>query len=382
MEGNRVAKWLWKTLSAVMARHIGGSVRPEGEDSMTRRLFMTGVLAVVIAIGPSLGQAFAQEKAKGSKTPASADAGRTYVPPRTPWGDPDLQGTFTNKYEHQTPLERPAGFEGRRVEDISGTELAAILTKRNQQVLDRAAGVGPLEFRDSLEVTKASRAWLIVDPPDGKIPPLAPIDGRRNPSGEAPLDVVNARARSGSSFGNGPFDSPEDFSLFDRCITRGLPGSMIPFIHGNSYQIVQAPGHVSITYEIMHEARIIPTTARPALGGAIRQYLGESRGRWEGHTLVVETTNFNQRSTYRNANAATLRLVERFTRTAPDRIEWAVTIDDPMTWTKSWTFAMPLTMNEREPVLEFACHEGNYALRHILSAARAAERASEAAKKP
>jgi hypothetical protein len=157
------------------------------------------------------------------------------------------------------------------------------------------------------------RRWLIVDPPDGKIPPLAPIDGRRNPPGEV---------------------------------------------------------------------RVIPLDGRSHVGKSIRLDMGDARGHWEGNTLVVETTNFNQRSTYRNANAATLRLVERFTRTAPDRIEWAVTIDDPMTWTKSWTFAMPLTMNEREPVLEFACHEGNYALRHILSAARAAERASEAAKKP
>jgi len=208
-----------------------------------------------------------------------------------------------------------------------------------------------------------------------------PAQGRGTVPGEAPLDVVNARARNASSFGNGPFDSPEDFSLFDRCITRGLPGSMIPFIHGNSYQIVQAPGLVSITYEIMHEARVIPLDGRAHVGKAIRLDMGDARGHWEGDTLVVETRNFNPRSAYRNANAATLRLVERFTRTAPDRIEWAVTVDDSMTWTRPWTFAMPLTMNESEPVLEFACHEGNYAIRNILSAARSAER-GEAVKKP
>ena len=354
----------------------------ESEKDVTRRLLAIGVLAVVIAVSPWQREAFGQEQAKGAKAVAAATAvaRRNYVPPRTPWGDPDLQGTYTNKYEHQTPFERPAEFEGRRVQDVSGAELDTILAKRNQQVLERAAGVGPLEFRDSLDVTKASRAWLIIDPPDGKIPPLVPAEHRPN-LGEAPLDVVNARSRTRSSFGNGPFDSPEDFSLFDRCITRGLPGSMIPFIHGNSYEIVQSPGQVSITYEIMHEARVIPLDGRPHVGKTVRLDMGDARGHWEGNTLVIETTNFNQRSTYRNANAATLRLVERFTRTATDRIEWAVTVDDPTTWTKPWTFAMPLTMNEREPVLEFACHEGNYAIRNILSAARAAERA-EAAKQP
>ncbi len=346
---------------------------------MTRRLLTIAVFVVVIAVSPWRREAFGQGQPKGPKAAAPVNAGANYVPPRTAWGEPDLQGTYTNKYEHQTPFERPPEFAGRRVQDVSGAELAAVLARRDQQVLERAAGVGPLEFRDSLEVTKASRAWLIIDPPDGKIPRLIAAGRQANSSGNAPLDVVNAQPRTRSSFGNGPFDSVEDFSLFDRCITRGLPGSMIPFIHGNSYQIVQAPGQVSITYEIMHEARVIPLDGRPHVAKTIRLDMGDPRGHWEGNTLVIETTNFNQRSTYRNANAATLRLVERFTRTAPDRIEWAVTVDDPMTWTTPWTFAMPLTMNEREPVLEFACHEGNYAIRNILSAARAAERA-EAAK--
>ena len=172
---------------------------------MTRRLLTIGAFAVVIAVSPGQRQAFGQEHPRPPKTAATGDAGKNYVPPRTPWGDPDLQGTYTNKYEHQTPFERPPEFEGRRVEDVSGAELAAVLAKRNEQVLARAAGVGPPEFRDSLEVTKASRAWLVVDPPDGKIPPLVPAQGRGTVPGEAPLDVVNARARNASSFGNGPF---------------------------------------------------------------------------------------------------------------------------------------------------------------------------------
>ena len=333
---------------------------------MTRQLFTRGALAMGIAVTLwSAGVA-------GQAPPKPA--GRSYVPPRTPWGDPDLQGNFTNKFEQSTPFERPPEFEGRRHEDLTPKELADILQKRQQQVLDRAPGVGPLQFRDILEVTKGSRAWLVVDPADGKIPPMTREAQRRIAPYDVALDLVNARPRTRSSFGNGPFDGPEDFSLFDRCITRGLPGSMIPFIHGNSYQIVQAPGYVAIRYEIMHETRVIPLDGRPHVGKAVHLDMGDARGHWEGSSLIVETTNFENRSVYRDANAATLRLIERFTPSAAGRIEWAVTVDDPMTWTRPWTFAMPLTMDNREPVMEFACHEGNYAVPNILSGARAGER--------
>jgi hypothetical protein len=148
---------------------------------------------------------------------------------------------------------------------------------------------------------------------------------------------------------------------------------MMPHILGNSYQIVQAPGLVAIRYELVHDVRVIPLDERAHASRAIDFEMGDARGHWEGSSLVVETTNFKDRSTYRNANAATFRLLERFTPTAPGRLEWAVTIDDPTTWVRPWTFAMPLTMNDAEPVLEFACHEGNYALPHILSGSRAQE---------
>ena len=331
---------------------------------MTKRLFAIGGLAIALAAV--------------SSSDGSAQA-RRYTAPRTPWGDPDLQGTYTNKYEQSTPLERPEEFVGRRVEDVKGAELARLLEKRNDQVLSRPAGVGPMQFRDPLDVTKGSRAWLIVDPPDGKMPPMTPEAVRRLGQPDPTLDtgingVVNMRIRTGGSFSDGPFDGQEDFTLWERCVTRGLPGAMMPHILGNSYQVIQTPGFVVIRYELIHDARIIPVDGRPHLTKHLRNELGDARGRWEGDSLVVETTNFKDRSTYRNANAATLRLVERFTRTAADRIEWAVTVDDPATWTRRWTFTMPLTMNEREPVLEFACHEGNYAVPNILSAARSAER--------
>jgi len=149
---------------------------------------------------------------------------------------------------------------------------------------------------------------------------------------------------------------------------------MIPGVYGNSYRILQGPGWVGIIYEMVHEARVIRLDGRPHIGKAIRLDMGDARGRWEGDTLIVETTNFRARSAYRNANPDTLRLVERFTRAAADRIEWSVTVDDPSTWTRPWTFAVPLTVNDREPVYEYACHEGNYGLHNILSAARGIER--------
>jgi hypothetical protein len=237
-----------------------------------------------------------------------------YQSPRTPWGDPDLQGNYTNKNEQSTPLERPGEFDGRRLDDVKGAELAALLAKREQQVLARAEGVGPNQFRDALDVTRGSRAWLIVDPPDGRMPAMTPEALRRIGPPDISLDsgiggILNHRRGGIGSFGEGPFDGLEDFTLWDRCITRGLPGAMMPYIHGNSYQIVQARGIVAIRYEFVHDARIIPLDGRPHLSQRLQLELGDARGRWDGDTLVVETTNFKNRSTYRNANAATLRLI-------------------------------------------------------------------------
>ena len=311
---------------------------------MSRRLVFLGVVALLAAVGlPAAGT-------------GAQDVHRPYTPPRTPWGDPDLQGTYTNKYEQSTPLERPAQFAGRRVEEVAGAELAAVLENRNTQVINRAAGVGSFEFRDPLEVTKGSRAWLIVDPPDGKIPPLTAAARQRIGPPDLFQDtgiqgIVNARQRTPSSFDDRAFDSLDDLGLWDRCITRGLPGAMMPHILGNSYEIVQAPGIVSIRYELIHDTRIIPLDGRPHTSKAIDFELGDARGHWDGNALVVETTHFKDRSTYRNASAATLRLVERFTPTSAERMEWTVTIDDPSTWTRPWTFSMPLTRNDAEPVL-------------------------------
>ncbi|MGH9236529.1 MAG: hypothetical protein ACRD3G_00695 [Vicinamibacterales bacterium] len=307
-----------------------------------------------------------------AQRPNSAAGG--WTPPRTPWGDPDLQGNYTNKYETSTPFERPKEFEGRRMEDITAAELAAAVARRQEDTLARAKYFGgdpegrignSAEFRDIYEIAKGSRPWFVIDPLDGRIPPIRPEARAR----------IAAAPRSGS-FGNGPFNSHEDFSLWDRCITRGLPGSMLPGQYGNSYHIVQSPGVVAIRYEMVHDTRVIPIGDSPRAGSQIRSDMGVARGRWEGNTLVVETTNFKGRSAYRNANPDTLKLIERFTRVAPDKIEWTVTVDDPTTWSRPWTFTIPLTMNDQEAVLEYACHEGNQAIRNILSAARTAESGS------
>jgi hypothetical protein len=296
------------------------------------------------------------------------EGGGAYVAPRTPWGDPDLQGNYTNTYENGTPLERPAEFEGRSLEEVRGEELAALRRQIERRTV--AAFEGPIHgpdhwWQDNLSLERGSQAWFVIDPPDGRIPALTPGAQARN--------AERAAARRAS--GRGPADSFTDRSLYDRCITRGMPGSMMPAIYGNSYDIVQGPGFVVIRYEMIHEARVIPLDRRPRLGSGIELDMGDARGRWEGDTLVVETTHFKERSVYRNADPKTLRVIERFTPVSPEQLRWTVTIDDPSTWVRPWTFSMPLTRDD-VPLPAYECHEGNYGLRNILSAARAEERAA------
>ena len=288
---------------------------------------------------------------------------------RTPWGDPDLQGNYTNLYEQGTPLERPKEFEGRALDQVRGDELAKLKAEVQERTINNFEG--PIHapsnwWQDALDLKRGSQAWLIVDPQDGHIPPMTPEGDAR----------VAARAAARRNSGRGPADSYEDRSLYDRCITRGYPSSGMPSIYGNSYQIIQGPGYVAIRYEMIHETRLIPldSQSRPHVGRTVHLDMGDARGHWEGDTLVVETTNFRERSVFRNANPETLTLTERFTRIAPAKVRWSVTVDDPSTWTRPWTFQMPLTVNNSEPLMPYECHEGNYGLRNILSAARADER--------
>jgi hypothetical protein len=321
------------------------------------------VSAVVVAASASI-LAAGQTPVSQAATPRSA---KTFVPPRTPWGDPDISGNVTNVFEASTPFERPDDFAGRRLEEVQGDELATY--RRELQTRTLSNFEGPLHGPDSwwqnvYDLKKGGQAWFVVDPPDGKIPPMT-AEARQRPRNQGPR---------GSYAPGELWDGPEDFNLYDRCITRGLPGSMMPAIYGNSYRIVQSAGQVAIQYEMIHETRVIPLDGRPHVGHSIRLDMGDARGHWEGNTLVVETTNFTARSAYRGANADRLKLVERFTRVAPDKISWSMTVDDPTTWTRPWTFGMPLTILDSEEMQAYECHEGNYGLVNMLEIARAADK--------
>src|SRR5262245_24361838 len=249
----------------------------------------------------------------------------SWPPPKTPWGHPDLQGIYTNKDETNTPLERPDQFAGRSAKDFTAADLAA-LAKQRQAVAAKIAGgiggaetgAGPTHWYEHLQ-GNGSRPWLIIDPPDGKLPPMTPEALKREAAAAALNDARNGEGRA---------DSWLDRSLYDRCITRGLPGSMMPAIYGNSYQILQTPDSVAIRYEMIHETRVIPLDGRQHVGQAIRQFLGDARAHWEGTTLVVETTNFTSKTHmgYNNRyNTEKYRLVERFTPSGPNRLQWQVT---------------------------------------------------------
>jgi hypothetical protein len=357
-------------LAGVLAAGVGVTLLPTiGVAGLTS----FGFARVAEASGGG-GQALAPAPA-AKTTPVKAGPVKTWTTPKTPWGDPDLEGSYTNKDENGIPLERPSQFQGKTFGEIPQSEFAEIVRQRQQEAVAIAPGIGgaetgagPVHWYESFGAEN-SRPWLIVDPPDGKIPSLTSEARTRE---DALRDVRRGR---------GEADSTNDRSLYDRCITRGLPGSMMPVIYGNSYQITQAPGYVAIRYEMIHETRLIPLDGRPHVGKDVRLYMGDPRGHWDGNTLVVETTNFNGKiaadivgygSPDRGASED-LRIVERFTPSAPNVVQWSVMLDDRRTWTRPWTFAMNLTRDGTQQPFEYACHEGNYGLRNILSAARAEE---------
>jgi hypothetical protein len=306
---------------------------------------------------------------------AGANAQSSAIP-RTPWGDPDIQGTYTNSNESGIPMERPVEFAGRSVNEVKPDELARLIKERAARAEKTAetiggtqeenTGAGPSHWYENYQATN-SRAWMISDPPDYKIPATTDEAKRR-------AAAVRAARRGGDGYYVGPFDGPEDLTLYVRCITRGVPGSMMPAIYGNSYEIVQAPGMVAIRYEMVHETRVIPLDDRQALPSHMQSYMGDSRGHWEGDTLVVEGSHYLEKSAFGGASSA-LKTIERFRPTSKNTIEWSITFDDRATWVKPWTFGMRLTRDDEHPIFEYACHEGNEGLRGILSAARAAEKA-------
>jgi hypothetical protein len=300
--------------------------------------------------------------------PAAAQTG-----PRTPWGDPDIQGTWTTDDTIGVPIQRPPALGNKLFltdEDLAQQAARQAEARRAAQAAAPAgaapAPIGPPDHWGENASKPVRQTSFVVDPPDGRIPAVTPEGQKR------------AAGRDTGSFGAGPFNRPEDLTNFDRCISRGVVGSMLPRPYGNGLEIVQGPGFVAIRHEMIHEARIIPLGGAARLGPAIRQYVGHSRGRWEGDTLVVETTNFtDQMSIGFNGNGLRhsehMTLVERFTRVDAKTMQWEVTIDDPKTYTKPFKMALPIRQDSGYQVFEFACHEGNYGMRNILSGARSAE---------
>jgi hypothetical protein len=349
---------------------------------------LTFVVSLSVVLLLMQGQVAAQTQVVSAK---AKTPGETWTPPRAPDGHADLQGVWANN--NATPLQRPKVLEGRT--SLTDAELAA-MKKKAAELYD---GSGDTEFGDTVfetvwtavqngetgphkkgrngvdaktgfdagtgdysSVWLVGRDWdnrtsLITDPPNGRLPELTPAPKQAQ---------TNRRSYDESAVGGKRPDSYEDISLGVRCITFGSPRFQAGY--NSYYQIVQTPEAVSIQMEMAHDVRVIPLDGRPHLPSTIRTWLGDSRGRWEGDTLVVDTTNYRA-GAFMNASEK-LHVIERFTRTAPDVLQYQVTIDDPETWTKPWTVLIPLR-HSRDAIYEYACHEGNYGLVGILAGARA-----------
>ena len=324
----------------------------------------TVTLVITVAcVVPAAGQA-PRTGAAPNGTPKSASAATSRLP-RTPWGHPDLQGTWNNGTT--TPLERPDDLADRAF--LSEEEWAA----RAKEVANRAQ-LRPADPEADLALAYNNEWWdrgkplmrtsLIIDPSNGKFPPLT-AEGRKR-----------VAARDAARRQRGPADSWEDRPLQERCILyHGVPP--LPTGYNNNYQIAQTPDHVAIRYEMMAETRIIPIDGRPHISANIRQWMGNSVGHWEGDTLVVETTNYSDKTTFRfAASNETLRVVERFTRVDAGAIDYQFTVDNPTMYTRQWTAVLPLVKAEG-PIYEYACHEKNHGMIDILSRHRAQEKGAK-----
>ena len=303
----------------------------------------------------------------------AAEAARTFNPPRTPWGHPDLQGSYSTTDENGVPIERPDTLPAS--EGVSEAEFQKIVRERTERARATAGriggaetGAGPSHWYEHLDA-KNSQLWLLSDPASGKLPAMTPEGQKRRAA------VAAARVPEPKVFA--------DFTLYDRCITRGVIGSMLPVIYGNSAEIVQGPDFVAIRNEMIHETRVIPLANLPRPSAAVKSLMGVSRGRWEGNVLVVETTNFTDRTAIGVngngiPNSDALKLTERFIPVNANQVRWEVTVDDPKMFTRPWTFGLPLTKDAAQPVFEYACHEGNYAVRNMLTGAAAEAAAGKA----
>jgi hypothetical protein len=336
---------------------------------MFMRVLASSAAAAIVALIASL-----PVVAQSASTPApslvitayNAGSPTPYAPPRTPWGDPDLQGVWSSDDTSGIPMQRPANLGN---ELYQSDEQWAARQKQTQQGIQNAlSAIGT--FRGDYARRSFRQTSLIVDPPDGRTPAFTPAAEKRR----APRDR--------GTFGDGPFNSPEDFTMYDRCITRGIVGSVLRVVYGNGNRITQAPGMVAISYEMVHDTRVLYTDGRPHVSPSIKQLLGDARARWEGDELVVETTNLTDKTSIGpNGNGLRhsdqMKITERFKRVAADVIQYQITIDDPVTYVRPFTLSLPMTPLEGNILLPYDCHEGNLALMQSLSAERAEDRALE-----
>ena len=327
--------------------------------------FLGAAVAAVLAPAPAVGQ----DVRDGGAEPSTQF--------RTPWGDPDLQGIWDTDSLRSVPLERAPEYGERGV--LTDEEQAARAAREQLRAVDDPS-VRPDGAREDLRTPVHWDEWsdkpsprtsIIVDPPNGRIPPLTLGAQSRPPDPSAVIGFA------GGSFGDGPFNGPDDYNPIDRCITRGLPNTWFPSLYNNGFQIVQNRDYVAILYERLHEHRIIPLDGRVPLDQSIRTWFGDSRGRWEGDTLVVEVTNFSDRTNYKGAGAG-LRLTERYSRVDAETVRVEITVEDPSTWTQPWTAVIEAHRDAAYwQIFEYACHEANYNMTFMLEAARAADRAAE-----
>src|SRR5689334_20436304 len=266
---------------------------------MKSRLFASAAVIAALAFAAGTTDSLRADQAPAARTaPAAGSVKKSYSPGRTPWGDPDIQGGWTNVDENGIPFERPDALAGKQIEQVDDSELAELNKSRDEArqrgaaaIGGRDTGAGPVHWYEHYGA-KNSRAWMVIDPADGRIPAQTPAAIARLGGGRGGRG--GGRAGGEGAGDGGRADSWLDRSLYDRCITRGLPGSMMPAIYGNAYDITQAPGIVAIRYEMVHETRVIPLRNTPRTG--LPSFMGDARGHWEGNTLVVETTNFDSRS--------------------------------------------------------------------------------------
>jgi hypothetical protein len=330
-------------------------------------LYLVGMAGLATALAPldSPAQQRQTESARADK----------WVAPRTPWGDPDIQGLWPSGDWRRVPLQRPVELGTRSV--LTPEEFA----ERERQAETDAAADSAEFAAPTTEINNTPpsywqdrgsaklQASLIVDPPNGRLPARAPQVEQR------------VAARAAARQGRGPADSWEDRSLYERCISRGVT-SFLPTLYNNGNEILQSKGYVVIRHEMINETRIVPISDKPFSN--IRTYMGEARGRWDGDTLVVETKNFLTDKTAIGGTPVSdaLRIIERFTRVDAQTLRYEMTVDDPGTWVQPWTVRFELTEDPGYPLIEYACHEGNYAMANILRAARVAEAAGTAAEVP